>query len=160
MPGFLKYQLYQQHIAECPPGDGEQHVALPQVQPGRDEDCDQLRDTVTAGEKIDIFQAVDHQHPKDCRWQRLAEVLDVARRGPLVRKEQEGQKSRGHRPQCTDGDGDNLLCQRHDRPPALSIGLRKTVSRQRMHAIVGIMNESAPKHSRHTAETTTPISAV
>lgn len=54
----------QQHVGDCAGGDGEEDVALPEVEAGGDEDADELRQAVAVAAEGDGSQAVDDQHRK------------------------------------------------------------------------------------------------
>ena len=83
---FSENKLYQQHIADCAAGDGQQHLPLPKVETCRDQNAQQLRQSVTAGQDADIFQAVDHQHTEKCCRKCFAQILYVAGSGPFAGK--------------------------------------------------------------------------
>ena len=65
----------KQHVADGAASNGDQHLALPDMQPTCDQNGDQFWNAVTAMENADIFQTVNHQHAKDRRWQIFSEIL-------------------------------------------------------------------------------------
>ena len=68
----------QQHVGDRAGGDGEEDVALPEVETGGDEDADELRQAVAVAVEGDGSQAVDDQHRKDGAGQNFPEILRVA----------------------------------------------------------------------------------
>lgn len=156
----LKYQLYQHHITNRSTRDRYQHLAFPKMKPHCNNHCNQFRQSVASSQNLNIFQAVDYQHAKDCGRQRFPQILYVFGRGLPLPENQKRQESCRHRSQCADSDGYDLLQERHDKPPAFSIGRRNAVRQKKIHSILGIKKESGPKTVRQTADANSPIHAV
>ena len=92
----LKYKLHQQHIADGAPCDGQQHLALPEVEQNNNCNRKQLRDAVISGKNSDIFQAIDDQQAEYCGRKDFSQILDVFRSRLARGEKQEWQKAGCH----------------------------------------------------------------
>ena len=99
----------QQHVGDRAGGDGEEDVALPEVEAGGDEDADELRQAVAVAAEGDGSQAVDDQHRKNGAGQNFPEILYERRRLPVLIEDQKRYEPRQLRAEHAQGDGDNLL---------------------------------------------------
>lgn len=115
---------------------------------------------MTAADKRNILQTVNHQHAKNRGGQHLPQVLNILWRRSSCRKQQEGQKSGEHGTENHCSNGKYLLCQSYFSTPPFSNGLFKSVSRSRIPAIDGSMKLSAPKSTRHNREIPNPTKAL
>ena len=105
----------QQHVGDRAGGDGEEDVALPEVEAGGDEDADELRQAVAVAAEGDGSQAVDDQHRKDGAGQNFPEILYERRRLPVLIEDQKRYEPRQLRAEHAQGDGDDLLGKSHCR---------------------------------------------
>ena len=99
----------QQHVGDCAGGDGEEDVALPEVEAGGDEDADELRQAVAVAAEGDGSQAVDDQHRKNGAGQNFPEILHECRCLSVLIEDQKRYEPRQLRAEHAQGDGDDLL---------------------------------------------------
>ena len=130
------------------------------MQNGRKRYSYKLGNTVAAAKNIDVFKAVNDKHTENRCRKRLTEIAYVFRQRLFGGKNQKRQKSCEHGGGGAEPDGDNPLQKCHFLPTDLSTGFLNRVIKQRIHTIVGIINDSEPKIKRHAAEDSTPTSAV
>lgn len=110
---FVLDKVNQCHIANGAACDGQKHLALPEVNQDGCENRDKFRCSVCAMKKIDIFQAINDEHPKDGRGKIFSEILDKGGSAPLFCKNKKREKPGGHGCENTQTDGDNLLWKSH-----------------------------------------------
>ena len=99
----------QQHVGDRAGGDGEEDVALPEVEAGGDEDADELRQAVAVAAEGDGSQAVDDQHRKNGAGQNFPEILYERRRLPVLIEDQKRYEPCQLRAEHAQGDGYDLL---------------------------------------------------
>lgn len=105
----------QQHVGDRAGGDGEEDVALPEVEAGGDEDADELRQAVAVAAEGDGSQAVDDQHRKNGAGQNFPEILHECRCLSVLIEDQKRYEPRQLRAEHAQGDGDDLLGKSHCR---------------------------------------------
>ena len=77
---------------------------------------------MTALHDIDISEAVNDQHAKNSRGQKLSDVLNECGGFFILTEYDERKKTCGHRTKDTKTDGDDLLCKCHVMiPPVLVV---------------------------------------
>lgn len=64
--------LHEQHINSGSTGNGDEEVLSPEVKQNATAYAEELRNTMTMVQKVDVFQAVDNQHAEYGRRQILA----------------------------------------------------------------------------------------
>jgi hypothetical protein len=120
-------------------------------------DCNQFRNAMRAAERTNIFQTVDDQHSKHGGRQVFPDILDKCRSRPFFRKYKKRQKTGCHCAENAQSYGYNLLSQSHCSFTSIfSNGLRKAARSTIIIIMVGIIKESAPKISRHSAAVPSP----
>ena len=126
------------------------------MQRAGDQDRDQLRKPAVSFQHVHILQAVHHQHSKHRRRQIFSDVLHEPRRLPVFLKDQKRQKPGQHRPGDAQSYGNHLLPNRHLAASIASNLFLDAASSNTITAMVGSMNESAPKQIQHTTAAATP----
>ena len=95
---FLKLsnKMYQNHIENRTSGDREKHLAFPEMNDCRRNDGENLRCTVCAMKKVNVFQAVYDKHTKDCGRKIFSNVLDKCGCLPFLREDKKWKKAGCH----------------------------------------------------------------
>ena len=137
---LLKHKLHQQHITCRSSGNGQQHLSLPQMQENHQRNGNQFRQTVTPGEKADVFQAVHNQQPEHGPRQYTTQIVYGFWRGFPGGEEQEGKEPGQHGAQNNDCNGKDSLSQRHIATPPFSNTFFSSSKTPRIAAMAGIMN--------------------
>ena len=116
-----EYKSKQQHIADRPAGDREQHLAFPEMEHDGDCDRDQFREAVGACQKADVLQAVDDEHAEDGGRKNFADILDESRRFLILPEDEKWKKSGEHRAEHAQADCDDLLWNGHISVPPVVV---------------------------------------
>ena len=165
-------ELHQQHIADGPSCNGEQHLPFPQMERDHQDDGDQFREAMAAGEDAYVFQAIDDEQSENRRGENFPEILNIFRSGASCRKYEERKETGQHGGEDYHGCGYDLLCKCHGCSPPFSVsfaisaegltrvsrGLRIAVRRIRIASIAGMIKLSAPNAMRQIRESASPMS--
>ena len=167
-----EHKLHQQHIADGPSRDGEQHLPFPQMERDHQGYGNEFRETMAAGEDAYVLQAIDDEQSENRRGENFPEILNIFRSGASCRKYEERKETGQHGGKDYHGCGYDLLCECHGCSPPFSVsfaisadglirvssGLRITVRRIRITSIAGMIKLSAPNAMRQIRESASPRS--
>ena len=145
----------KQHIADSSSCDGEEHLPFPYMECSGHNHRYKFRESVWCGHYIYISKAVNDQHTEYRRRQEFPKILHECRSCSFFTKNCKRQETCEHCPCHAESYSYYLLCNSHKLfPNDLFLESASIIT---IAAMVGIINESAPKHIRQTVETAIPM---
>ena len=136
----------KQHIADSSSRDREEHLPFPYMECTSHNHGYEFGKSVWCRHYIHISEAVYDKHTEYRRRQKFSEILHECRSWSFFIKNCKWQEAGEHCSCYAEPYSYYLLCNSHN----LFLEIASIIT---IAAIVGIINESAPKHIRQTAET-------